>query len=251
MVVGLLAINLFLPVLLLGPHVALKSNQRWLQRLWICARTDDPMANGVEPPRHQNQCLPMAVARYTQTYRPGHPLYLDSPLFWQFGSLSPQETKKVLSVVLLGLAGFLAWRFRRNWNDPSPANDPLGEWSAVCILCALMSQLCWLQHLVLVVPAVFLILRAEIAHRSAGGSWRNWRTCVLATIAVIVLLLQRDVVQRDLSVLILSYKLDTFAVLLAMTGALVLDHRKMASLASSAVPQESVAGGLRDLRQAA
>lgn len=237
MAVGLVAINFALPIAIVGWDSSRGMQQRWVRQLAACGAIRDPSRNGVEPARHQNQCLPMAIARYVQTYPPGDDLYLDHPGYVHFAALGGEEARRVVTAVLGGLALVLAWRFRRSWNRAEPEADAPREWAAVLILCALLSQLCWLQHLVLMLPAVFLLIRDQVALREAGRPASRGVVGVLATVGIIVLLLQRDIVQRDLSILVLSYKLDTLAALVAMAAVLI---RRPASIpAAGAVAQSA------------
>lgn len=220
--IALAIINLAIPSLFLGWSETVAANRRWWTQMKQCAQVQDPCENGVEPPRHQNQSLQMAIARYVQTYPPGHPLHLDHSLFAQFGNLDKTAASHATKGTLLVLAGLLAYRLRRRWGEGPRQADITHEWAGVMILCALLSALCWLQHLVLVVPAVFLIVRSELERHSREGVFWNPRTMALAIVGFIVLFLQRDVVQRELSVLLLSYKIDTFACLVVLL--VVLAH---------------------------
>ena len=50
---------------------------RHVQLLQRVAMLDDPSENGIEVPSHRSQSLKLAIARYLQTYPPGHPLFID------------------------------------------------------------------------------------------------------------------------------------------------------------------------------
>src|SRR5262249_28466914 len=147
------------PVLYLGWDTTLDCHRNWLEFSHRCMTIADPSLNPLEPPRHLNQGLAHAVARYVQNYPPGHPLALNHLWFVQFGNLEPHLAKRAVQAVLLLLAGVLAWRFRRPLRTEPDTGDLAHEWAAVTLLCALLSPLCWLQHLVLIIPCVFLWCR--------------------------------------------------------------------------------------------
>lgn len=211
MFVLILAINGAVPRLYLTADEARAAHQKWWARCTDVFQVRDPLENGVEEPRHQNQGLSMSLARYLITVPPDHPLYLKHPWFLQFGNLDRHTAHRVVTVFLVALGGVLAWRWRRPWGDDVPNSVRASEWSVACGLCALVSPSCWLQHYILLLPATFLIIRAELISRLNGYSINWFRRGSLAIVAMIVLLLQRDIVGKELSILLLSYKIDTIA----------------------------------------
>jgi hypothetical protein len=215
------------PALYLGWETTLASHRHWLEFTVRCMRLDDPSENGVEPPKHQNQSLPFAIARYCQTHPSGHPLALDHPGFVQFGNLDGPTAKRVVQGSLLVLAALLAWRFHKNASQRIETGDSIElgrEWAAVCVLCALLSPLCWLQHLVLVVPSAFLCIRAQLQ-----GTGPRWHGLVLGLVAVSTLLIHGDILGRPLFYVAMSYKPHTAAALLLMTMVLSLPARRCMS----------------------
>ena len=144
-----IAINLS-PVLAIGWPAVHRYNAAFVDMARRSAAIDDPSLNAIEPPRVQNQSVVVAAARYLQSYPPGHPLHSEHPLFVQFGDLEPRAAKQTIHLILLSAGLLLAWRFRRKWRSESTQPRDVGpEWAVVCVLCALLSLLCWLQHLVL------------------------------------------------------------------------------------------------------
>ncbi len=219
----LLLLNLA-PALFLGWQTTWRSHQRFFARLEASAKIRDPSQNGIEQPKPINASWQTALARYLQTYPPGHPLFQDHAGFVQFGALGPAAAGRVVKAVLLGLAGLLAWRFRRRWAkaNAKPSDDAAArlapEWAAVCLLCAVLSPLCWKQHLVLALPCVYLVVRSHWS----GAKPARWRFYALLAVAALALLTKRWVLGRELSILVASYKPDTLAVSLAMLLCLTL-----------------------------
>lgn len=221
--VGFLALfNAIMPACYLGVATTWRSLGEFVHEARSVAATRDPSQISREKPRPQNQSLTVAMGRYLTTVEPGHPLHIDHPGFLQFGRLKPDTALLVTKglIVLLGL--FLAWRFWRPLSV-SPGDvlalEVAREIPVLTILAALLSPICWLQHLVAMIPALFLEIRRLLVLRAEGSAMQRQdkvRLAVVVMIGVIVLLLQRDIVQKDLSVLLLSYKVDTLGALLAL-----------------------------------
>jgi hypothetical protein len=177
----------------------------------------------------------MAIARYLQTYRPGHPLFVPRnedllpdgtvpaqarphPLFVQFLDLPAPTAGAVTTVLLLFFGLILAIRYRHPWIRPDFRGDFASEWAGVVGLCALLSPLCWSHHMVLFIPAVFASIRVDL-----GGAPR-WRVIAMWVAALLILGHQRELVGRNLCWILDSYKLQTVAALILI--ALVLTIRK-------------------------
>jgi hypothetical protein len=220
-----------LPIFYLGWQPTLRSYESWLACVQSCAATDDPSQNPIEPPRQLNQGLTPAIARFLQTYSPGHPLALDHPWSFQPGNLSAAAAKRGVQLVTLALGIVLAWRFRRPWDSAGEGTDLANEWAAVTALCAILSPLCWLQHLVLVVPCVFLWLRAWLS----GAAVPRWHWLVVVPLGLIGLLAHRDLMTASFYELLLSYKVHTLAGLFAVGLVLTLPDSAGASAAQADV----------------
>jgi hypothetical protein len=193
-----------------GLEKTVQAHRNWLthfQRLRANRQAyPDPL---VEPQRVENLALPALLARNLETYPPGHPLYLEHPLFFQPGEMSPESAFQAVRGIVLVLALLLARRFRRPWGEPALAGRLAPEWATVCALCALVSPMCWTQHLVLALPALFLVARATLAARPV----RRWRLAALAALGVVICLTKDGIVGREMAAVLLSYKVDTLAVL--------------------------------------
>jgi len=229
-------LNFLLPMIFLGRQQTLDANGVFFAKaIEIAGATrDDPTANGVESPRHVNRSLRIAIARYLPDYRPGHPLFIPHPddvspdkevpnkprphpLFIQFLDLSAATINMIITCILLVFALILAVLFRHKWGDHSPDADLAPEWAVVTGLCALLSPLCWGQHLVLMIPAVFLSVRTDLGRTNA-----KWRIVVMWIIFIFIIAPQREIIGRDLWLIIQSYKPDTIAALLCLFLVLTL-----------------------------
>jgi hypothetical protein len=203
----------------LGWDATIASHRQWAEFAVQCLSNKEPSETGVEAPRHLNQSLPFAIARFCQTHPVGHPLGLADPAFVQTGDLDGPTTKHVIQVVLIVVAALLAWRFRRPWRAGATPADLGNEWAAATIMCALLSPLCWTQHLVLILPALFLCLHATTARQSS-----SWHLAGLAVVVPLLLLVHGDILGDRFYTLALAYKLHTFAALLLLAMVLTLRH---------------------------
>lgn len=210
---------LLLPGLLIGWETLLAGYRDWLERLLRIASSPDLSLIGFEPPRHQNQSLRALFARYLQGYAADHPIHRDydlsqHPLFVQFLSLAPPWPARLYQGAVLALGLLFAWLFRRPW-AATPPQRRLAEWSALPIVAALLSPLAWLHHFAVALPALWLSLAILAQRRQGAGA-----QLAAGVIALVAFVLQRDLLQRDLSVVELSYKLDAMAMMLLVGFAL-------------------------------
>jgi hypothetical protein len=80
----------------------------------------------------------------------------------------------------------------------------------------------WIQHLVCIVPALYLVVRA--AWDEKIPAWRTWGMVVIALISMLPF---REFLGPDLSVVWLSYKPHTFSALFIILMVLTIpDERR-------------------------
>jgi hypothetical protein len=212
MTVFLVVLNLAAPACYLGWREAVAANEQWVQQTsWSLRNMPEayPSVPGAELPKPQNLSLRAMLARYVESYPPGHTLFLDHPLYIQFGAMPPARAKLFVNTVLLVLGGYIAWCFRGRWNWQRGNGRFAYEWAVVCLFCALLSPVCWKQHLVLALPVVLL------ASAGLGSQQLRTRTIIVLAIATAVFwLFRHGAVGRELSIVLLSYKFETMALLM-------------------------------------
>ncbi len=169
-VVLIVCFNL-LPALYLGWDLTARCYRQSWEYLQASARLEDIADNGIEYPNPRNQSLMSLFARYLQTYPPAHPLYVDHPAFVQFGDLDHATARAVAKGCMLLLGGFIAFRLWGRWSPHAP--ELPGQWSAVCVFAALVSPMCWRQHLVLALPALYLLVWSLLARRNPKSEIRS------------------------------------------------------------------------------
>jgi hypothetical protein len=142
-----------------------------------------------------------------RTYPEGHPLRLEHPLSVSFGDFDQDTSRMLAKGSLLALALAIAWGMRRPWKTHDPRLPY--EWAVVCIFTALISPMCWRQHLALSVPAGYLVWRALLATPKISAPL----LCQAILLAVVVLAPQRELWGREFTEVLFFYKLDTLALL--------------------------------------
>ncbi len=245
--------NVMLPGIIWGPEKTQEAFGHWWARVREVSKGADPSENGVEPPKHQNQSLTFAMARYLQTYPPGHPLFIHEKFmdkqepavgdpalarphwaFVQFLDLDKQTAKRVIMGMLGVIALGLAWRMRKRWavkasrvQGPESSVQEEGrktralapEWAVACAFAVLMSPLAWLHHLTLLLPCAYLVIRDLL---QSGEERRRLRWAGVIVVAVCVWVLQRDPLPRQWAVLVMSYHEDVLACLILVVMALTV-----------------------------
>jgi hypothetical protein len=149
--------------------------------------------------------------------RYAHPAYLD------IGDLTPEQAGWIIKAILLtGLVG-AAWVFRKPFAQPhasSPEDDArtretlLWELAALNVLMLLYSPITWGQHFVATLPAFYLLTR-RVATRPAES---RLQVRLLAGLALLIFATNRGFIGRDLSKVIDSYHVITFAMLPLVAG---------------------------------
>lgn len=241
--------NVLMPGLIWGPNLTREILVRHVQVLEKVAALDDPSENGIERPSHRSQSLKLAIARYLQTYPPGHPLFIDRnyddvgctergidpsacqrhPLFIQFLDLPKATAKHIVIFVFFVIGLAVAWRLRRRWlllgakthSDSLSSLAP--EWAIACAFAAILSPLTWHQHLTLVLPCGYLVIRDALNRPDQS----RIRWAGFAFIFASIWILHRDPLSKLYSLIAMSYHFEVLAVLiliamtLTMQGAIV------------------------------
>ena len=107
--------------------------------------------------RLSNQCLKLAIVRHLTTYPPEHHLHLSAPLAVPSLNLDAKTADRIAGIGMLLLVAVCAWWSRRPYQSP---RDPawVVETSGVMILMTLLSPVTWTHHLVLLLPALWLLV---------------------------------------------------------------------------------------------
>lgn len=204
-----------LPVVWMGPASWWSHEVEWTRTALQSVLGNPTPGVRASEQRVQNQSLTVAAMRYLERYPDGHPLRIPHPAYVSFLDLGPEAARRAAAGIVGALVLACAWLMRRPYRG---VDDPawLLECGAVLILTLLLSPVTWLQHLVFVVPALYLIA-AEGCGRTLGTP----ASAAMWAYAVPALLLNREVLGKDLSLLILSYHVHTLALLLVLAVVLL------------------------------
>jgi alpha-1,2-mannosyltransferase len=212
---GATAAWIVVPALWMGPTRWWDHQRQWNRMAFnVVSDRPDSIRDGNDI-RVQNQSLRPAVERFLVTYPIGHGLKVDHAADVPLLDLHPRTASRLGILAVLCLTGIVAVWSRR---PDSGRDDPAWpvEVAAVLLLVPLLSPVTWIQHIVFAIPAVYLLVAGHRSFRPLGLP-------VLATIGLYCLLanvLNRGLIGRDASLVLYSYHVHTFAMLLLL-GALM------------------------------
>jgi len=196
----------------------------WTGNAWHEVTTVDASQTILGQPEIRNLSLRQALTRLLRRYPPGHHLVVEHPLFIQFLSLPPRGAAWLVRCLMLAFIGLIAWRFRRGVCEAGPPMVLPLELAAVSALALLYSPITWKQHCVALLPALFLLALCSLQWSRVS----RWMWYGLLYYVVFALALTRDVMGRPLSILLESYHVVTWAILLLVV-ALLAWHRRILS----------------------
>jgi alpha-1,2-mannosyltransferase len=162
----------------------------------------------------------------------GHKGRIASALRAQWLDLSAPVAGVVIKAGMFVLLASTAWKFRRRVLDRQE-EVILWEAAVVSLLILLYSPLTWRQHCVAVFPAFYLISRTAIAKAELP----SWIRPALGVYVVLVLLLDRGVVGREMTLVLDSFGATTWS-LLILLGVTLGCH----SLDAKRTPQQLTNG---------
>jgi alpha-1,2-mannosyltransferase len=232
------------PMLVMGPASYSRTMQFWFAGVVKGVGDPDPSRGPLGEEKVDNLALRPALARYLMHLPHGHlgrpeasddparPNNPPSPYYLQFLDLTPGQAGWVVRVVMLGLLFVVVWWFRRL---PRSRDDPLlvWEWAAVSLLILLFSPITWAHHCVGALPAIYLISRAFLARYPIP----RFAVYAVGAYGLLVVVLNRAFLGRDLTKLLNSYRVVTLAILLLLAAVIICWHQLLRRLTASQ-PQE-------------
>lgn len=142
-------------------------------------------------------------------------------------AMAPENSVAVgwaIKLILASLALAVAWQFRRRVDDRT-SRTVLWECAIISLAMLLYSPITWTQHCVGILPAMFLLM---LSARSPSSVPR-WGWLVLAGYVLLVLVLNRAVLGREISLLLLSYHVHALGLVGLFAVALACHQRAVAS----------------------
>ena len=123
----------------------------------------------------------------------------------------------VAIVATTGIVALFCWVTRHRYLSLAEDSAWPSESSALLVLMVLLSPITWEQHLVLMVPALYLTTAEGVGTSGPGGG-------ILALMILFVLLslvLTRDLLGKERYLVLLGYHVQTMSALIVFTIALL------------------------------
>jgi hypothetical protein len=202
---------IILPMVWMGPESWWNHQREWTQVAAGSFVDRETPITALNEQRVRNQSLRQTLMRYLVTVPEDHPLRRDDPGYVPVLNL-PAQTAKVLTVAItLSLLVSFCWYTRHPFKE---RDDPawLRESSAVLILALLLSPVTWVQHLVWLVPAIYLIMTDAWSNKSLGKP----AMIALSIYVILVVGLNYETLGRKNFAILLSYHPFTVAMLLVL-----------------------------------
>jgi hypothetical protein len=205
------------PLLVMGPKSYADTLAQWAGHVWRGVGQANPAYGVLGDEPLQNLSLRPALARYFTVLPEGHRSRIDHSLYFDLGTFSPEAAGWIIKGVLLALVVGVALVFRR---PILRRDDPRWLWeaAAVSVLMLLLSPITWGQHCVALFPAFYLMMHRRVA----GHPFPMWTKAVLWAYIAGILLLNREVIGKDLTYLLDSYRMPTLFLLGLLAATLRL-----------------------------
>ena len=203
------------PVLWQGPALYERHLKTWAGNCWNGLRTADPSIGVLGQEEVWNVSLKPTLARFLMTLPAGHKGRIASPWRATGLDLPPAAAGVVIRTGMALLLAWVGWRFRQ----PAVTRDReilLWEGAVVSLLILLYSPITWRQHCVAVVPAFYLIARTT----ATRGGLPGWMRTALGIFIVLILVLDRGVVGREMTRVLDSFGATTWSLMLLLAVTL-------------------------------
>jgi alpha-1,2-mannosyltransferase len=202
---------IILPMIWMGPESWWNHQREWTQ---VAAGSfvgqETPITRENEQ-RVRNQSLQQALMRYLVTFPEDHPLRRDDPGYVPVLNLPVPAAKIIIMAVILSLLIFFCWHTRRPFTGRGDSAW-LRESSAVMIFMLLLSPVTWVQHLVWLVPAIYLVVVDARSNTGLGSP----ATIALGVYVVLADVLNYELLGKQKFELLLSYHPYTVAMVLVL-----------------------------------
>ncbi len=202
---------IILPMIWMGPESWWNHQREWTQVAAGSFVGRETLVTIENEQRIGNQSLKQALMRYLVTFPEDHPLRRDDPGYVPVLNLPLPTAKVVIIAVMLSLLVSFCWYARRPYKG---RGDPawVRESSAVMIFALLLSPVTWVQHLVWLVPALYLIVVDARSIKNLG----NPATIALGAYVVLAVILNYEVLGKQNFALLMRYHPYTVAMLLVL-----------------------------------
>jgi hypothetical protein len=148
-----------LPAVHMGPTSWWEHQTEWTRNAALSLLDQQMEGRQANEQQKANLSLRHTLMRYLVTYPESHRLRQVDPTYKPVLDLPPRAATLIVVSVTLGLLGLFAWSSRESFQGPRDTAWPR-ECAGVLILALLLSPITWNQHLVWLMPAVFIVVAA-------------------------------------------------------------------------------------------
>ena len=218
---------ILLPILYMGPSWWWSQQRDWTQVAVGSVLGHESPATQSNEQQVRNQSLKQTLLRYLVTIPEDHPLRQKDPGYAPVLNLPPAAAKTVVLTVMASLLAFFGWTTRRPYEAQG---NPLWlrDSSALLIIALLLSPVTWVQHLVWLVPALYLI---AMDSRSKEGLSLPVKLAMALYVLLAVVLNYELLGRKNFSFFL---TIHPFAIgMLLLLGILLFDRRHVAAGACS------------------
>ena len=148
-----------LPAVHMGPTSWWEHQTEWTRNAALSLLDQQMEGRQENEQQKANLSLRHTLMRYLVTYPESHRLRQIDPSYKPVLDLPPRAATMIVLSVTLGLLGLFAWSSRDSFQGSRDTAWPR-ECAGVMILALLLSPITWNQHLVWLMPAVFIVVSA-------------------------------------------------------------------------------------------
>ncbi len=210
---------ILLPVLYMGPSLWWSQQRNWTQVAVGSVLGHESPATRSNEQQVRNQSLKQTLLRYLVTIPQDDSLRQKDPGYAPVLNLPPAAAQIAVLAAMASLLAFFGWTTRRPYEAQK---DPmwLRDSSALLIIALLLSPVTWIQHLVWLVPALYLI---AMDSRSKEGLSPPAKFAIALYVLLAVVLNYELLGRKNFS---LFLTIHPFAIgMLLLLGILLFDRR--------------------------
>jgi alpha-1,2-mannosyltransferase len=209
-----------LPMIYMGPGWWWMHQQEWTQVAAASFIGKDTPVTQENEQRVRNQSLRQTLMRYLVTLPEDDPVRLEDPGYVPLLNLPPTMARTIATALMVSLIIVFCWLARRPYEG---RGDPewLRETSAVMIIALLLSPVTWVQHLVWLIPGLYVIVSDARTHERIGWGTR----LALGVYIMLALVLNYELLGKRNFERLLTY--HPYAVAMGVVLAMLMVSRRI------------------------
>lgn len=225
-----------LPLPWLAPAKLAEHVHAWKNNIIAGMKEPDPSRGVLGDEPIANKSLRPTLARYLMHLPSGHLGRHPHRGYLEFADFTPATAGWIIKCVLIAGLLALGWLLRKSLS-PGENLTLVQEASVVSVAMLLYSPITWGQHCVAALPALYFLIRGTASGRFEARRATIWIACILLPI----FLTNRGIIGKDLSLLMESYHITTFALIGLLLAAANAARLRAASASVSQVSPPATA----------